>query len=608
MKMNLRGTCTPALALACLAPAIHGPLLHDLEAQTPRTAITQPCADGRVSDVFVDNHSIFDPSSIPEEGLLRPAYRLANRLHVRTRESFIRDEILVREGDCLDRALLGESSRILRQFRFIAEADVYSVPQPDGSHHVVVDTRDEWTTKISVGLRLDDGLQFEGASVVEENFLGRGATVGARYIERDERREAGVLLEVPRVGGSGWDMAGSIGRTRVGTTLVQGFEHPFQGEVGRTAARQWFEQSMDLYTWRVPDGEFPYTHVVLPLESGFVELSGARRIGQPGRLFLLGGGLSREWVRTDPLTSAEGVPEGDYSQREAIAPSAVGPLQGQLRERETTRLNLLAGVRRVNFRDRRGLDALRGVQDVPVGREVLLSLGQGLGPSDARDLLVRLDLFGGFSTEAFTGQVFGALEGRRLGGDRDGTRDILAELHTFLYHQPGGRLDQTLVLRGTLQAGWRVEAPFQLGLGGADGVRGFSEQEHPGGRRFVISAEDRILLPGPWSDLLDLGVTLFADAGRMYAADVPWGADSPLLGSVGAGVRIGFPAGSGSVIRADLAVPVGPDTSGRPIIRIHAREWLGILGNFRSPEMEQVRRSGVRGDFPGVGRDRPRRR
>ncbi|TVP74422.1 MAG: hypothetical protein EA352_10855 [Gemmatimonadales bacterium] len=585
------------------------PAAFPAQGGTNRGDDAEPCPEGRISEVFVDNHSIFDPASIPEDRRLTPAYRLANRIHMRTREDFIRAELLVREGDCLNPALLRESARILRAFRFIAEADVFHVPQPDGSHHVVVDTRDEWSTKLAVGIRVEDGLQFDGASMVEENFLGRGAAVGVTYLEREERREAGVLLELPRIRRSGWDLALEAGRTRVGPRFIQGFEHPFQGKVGHHAFRQWFLHSRDLYTWRIDHEDSPWSHVVLPLESGLAEMTGARRFGAPGGLLLLGGGLSREWVRTDPGYSAEGVVGADFGNREPLSKEARHPLATQLRERETTRVNLLAGIRRVEFRERRGLDALTGVQDVPVGREVQISLGPSLGASEARDAVLRLDFFGGMSGERSTLQVFGALEGRRLTGDRSGTRDILAEGHAFLYRQfPGQRASHTLLLRGAMQSGWRVEAPFQLGLGGPDGVRGISDDAIPGGRRFVLSLEDRVALSGPFPDLLDAGLTVFADMGRMYAGDVPWGRDSPVMGTVGAGLRIGFPAGSSSVIRLDLAFPVGPGTGRTPVFRIHAREWLGILDEFRSTEMEQVRRSGVRGEFPGVGTQGRRRR
>ena len=566
------------------------------EARTPETE----CVQGRISDVFIDNHSIFDPVSIPEEGRLRWAYRAANAVHMRTRESFIRREVLFREGDCYNPLLLQESARILRRYRFIAAADVFSVPQPDGSRHVVIDTRDEWTTKITIGVRVEDGFRFDGASLVEENFLGRGNLVGIYHRQRNEQRATGAVVELPRVGRTGWGLELSGSRTRVGNSARQLLEHPFTGEVGTHAFRQRVSTTRDLYTWVLADDD-SFSHLVLPIEEGGGELTAARRFGFPGHLLMLGAGLSTEWIRTDPLEVSQGIVDRDFGSRLEVPIDLLSPLATQVTDRRTTRANLMAGIRRIDYTERRGLDALRGLQDVATGREVVVTVGQSLaGPGD---LFGRVDLFGGFASGQTVGQVHSSVEGRALQGAEGGTRDVLAELHAFLYRPIDLGLPQTLVLRAAMQGGWRVEGPFQLTLGGPDGLRGHREDAWPGGRRFLVSIEDRVLLPGPFPELMDLGLTFFGDVGRMYAADVPFGADSGWQGSVGGGLRIGFPAGSSAVIRADVAIPVGRDAPSGPVLRIHAREWIGILGEFRSGQMERVRRSGVQSEFQGVGRE-----
>ena len=75
------------------------------------------CETGRISNIFVDNRSIFQLDDFP--GWARGFFGLANALHVTTRDSFILREILFAEGDCLDLLLLEESARILRSYSFI---------------------------------------------------------------------------------------------------------------------------------------------------------------------------------------------------------------------------------------------------------------------------------------------------------------------------------------------------------------------------------------------------------------------------------------------------------------------------------------------------------
>jgi hypothetical protein len=574
-----------------------------LSAQTTPGASSGACREGRISDIFIDNHSIFDPSSMPADRRIRWAYELANTVHIRTRRDFIANQLLLAPGDCHDPELVRESARILREFRFLASVDAYTVPQPDGTLHLVVDTRDDWTTKLSVGVRVEDGLRFDGLSMVEENFLGRGATVGVYHLDRDERQESGAMVEIPRLRGSGWDLEGAGGRTRTGRSGRQAFIHPFQGEVGRFAFRQQVRSREELFTWILPPEE-PLSHLVVPLRWGLMELSGAGRFGVPGHLLLLGGGVSREWVHPGSVDGVEGVAGGDFSALLPTDPESAAPLAGQLREREATRVNLLAGIRRIRFHERRGLDLLSGVQDVAEGREVLLSLGRSVGGEGPGDTFVRADLFGGFTGDRTVGQLFLSLEGRREDEPASTSRDVLGETHVFLYRQVALPFPQTLVLRASGQGAWRTDAPFQLTLGGPDGVRGYGETEWAGARRVVVSVEDRIPLSGIGGDLVELGVTLFADGGRAFPGDVPFAEDSGWRGALGFGLRAGFPPGSSTVIRADLAFPLGPVPSRSPVLRIHAREWIGVLGNFASQDMERSRRSGVRGEFIGASRDR----
>jgi len=589
--------------MSLLMPGRAGAQTVDTRPAPPSRAVPADCPEGEVTRIFVDNHSVFDPASVPADRRIRWAYRLANRIHVRTRRDFIEDELLLAVGDCYDAALSRESARILREFRFIASADAFSVPQDDGSRHLLVETRDEWTTKVAGDVRFDGGLEIRGVSVIEENFMGRGISLGAYYREEDERRDVGGLFGIPRIGGGNWDLATAAGRTRVGSTWNQAVIHPFVGEVGTFAFRQRAHAREDLFTWHLPNG-LPWTHLVAPLDVGGLEVTAARRFGTAGRFFLVGGGLSREWVRPGIRSEVEGVRAGAFGDREAVPDAISAPILGQLQSRDATRVNLLVGVRRVRYQERSGLDALTGVQDVPTGRELLLSVGPSVGGGEGPgDIFVRGDAFGGFASESVVGQLHLSLEGRRERASVDGAvRDLLGEFHAFLYREVPTALPQTLVLRVSAQGGWRTDAPFQLLLGGPDGVRGYPDTAFPGGRRLVVSVEDRVRLPSPLPDLADLGATLFADLGRVHQGDAPWADPSGWRGTVGGGLRIGFPAGSSSVVRLDVALPLGPGSDGRPRLILQAREWVGFIDDFRNPSLGRARRSGVSSQFTGVNR------
>ena len=139
--------------------------------------------------------------------------------------------------------------------------------------------------------------------------------------------------------------------------------------------------------------------------------------------------------------------------------------------------------------------------------------------------------------------------------------------------------------------------PFQPTLGGRRSLRGLDEESYPGERRVLFTLEDRYFMHWPAPSVFDLGVTLFADAGRVWAGEVPYGADSGWKGAVGGGIRLGFPSGTRGLARLDLAFPVGAGATGGPIFRVTLFELLGVSSGFADPQLEWSRRLAVGPDF-----------
>jgi hypothetical protein len=114
------------------------------------------------------------------------------------------------------------------------------------------------------------------------------------------------------------------------------------------------------------------------------------------------------------------------------------------------------------------------------------------------------------------------------------------------------------------------DQPWQTPLGGDEGVRGYASDELPTGSVAVASVEDRINLPVIFP-AFDLGLTAFGDVGRGWAGDTPFALETGWRSSLGTGLRIGLPAGSGASIRAELAWPVGP-TGNQPLDQLRGRK------------------------------------
>jgi hypothetical protein len=560
------------------------------------------CPDGRVTRVFVDNRSIFDLDEV-SEAPFQWAYRLANRLHYSTRPSFLRREILIGLGDCWDAFLAEDSARLLRRLGFIARADVYGGQQADGNWHVVVDTQDEWTTVVEVGGRFDNGLEIRKVQLREENFLGRGMVAGVLFREDDAQRRLGGELATPRLFNSRIDARLRAGQTRVGSFVEEEFFYPFVGEVGRFAARQRYIRDEDYFAWSYGTPDAP-AHLLLPVERETAEFTVAARFGEPGRLTVLGLGLSLDRLEFADIGDAEQVLDNRFGDPTPAPPELAGLLAPQLRYAAAPRINLLLGQRNIQFVERVGLDALQGVADLEVGMEAALTLGRSITSDPRRDqpedLFTRARLYAATAPETFVLLGNAAFEGRHVINGvegREGWRDILAEVDLMAYWQPREADRHTFFLRVAAAGGWRVDLPFQLTLGGAAGVRGFRNEDFPGSRRILISAEDRFYLGWPFPDLFDLGGTVFADAGRMWADDLGLGVDSGWRGTVGAGLRFGFPAGSRSIARLDVGLPFGGGGDfGDLVLRVSFRDLIGFTAGLEDVQVARSRRSRIGAD------------
>jgi outer membrane protein assembly factor BamA len=116
--------------------------------------------------------------------------------------------------------------------------------------------------------------------------------------------------------------------------------------------------------------------------------------------------------------------------------------------------------------------------------------------------------------------------------------------------------------------GYRQRTPFQLLIGVPEGgVRGYEESRLAGGQRIVARIEERFRL-GRVSDLADAGVAFFADAGRMWAGDVPFGTNTSVKTSIGFSILGAAPIHSARMWRVDFALPLNSEANSRFTVKV----------------------------------------
>jgi hypothetical protein len=544
------------------------------------------CTTGVISSIDVDSRSIYDPSSTSIAPLAW-TYGLLNLLHVNTTETFIRGELLFEEGDCFDSFLLQESYRLLDGYGFLYVEEMTDHDDGNGGRRILVATRDEWSTKVDIGPTYDDGLNLERLQVTEENFLGTGVFGEYTYFARRETRTQSFGVRTPRFFGRS-DAGIAAGSARPGGFLEQYWRYPFVGEAGRVAVREGYDQGTDFYAYTTDGTGLLFQQVLVPVRREFGELSGAYRFGRPGASIILGASLTRDVVTF--RTAPEVIYGGDFDVREPFPGAPPAEMQRQLRPFSATRAAVHLGTRRLRYVDYTGLDDLRHTDLVGLGLFAGITVGRTLPIFEADRAPAEDDFYGrghvSVTLPIGLSLVHGGatIEARHIA---DGWRDVLADADLVAYGRTQALASHTLFFRASTAGGWQTTMPFQLALGGREGVRSLDEDRYPGGRAVRFVLEDRITLPWP-DDTADLGLTFFTDLGRVWPGDAPFGLDSGWQAALGFGLRIGLPRGTRHIWRTDIAFPVGP-SSGGPIFRA-TFEMNKLRSGFFTPDVLRSRR------------------
>ena len=154
-------------------------------------------------------------------------FRLANLLHIDTKEEVIRRELLVKEGDPADPFLLEESERNLRALPYIRQVKVGTVPVSPDEVDVIVVTQDTWTTQPRASFGFGGGTHRTSFGLVETNLLGYGKRVRLIYRTGLDRTTSLFEYDDPRVLGSRWSASGDYQDTSDGRVAEGVLEYPF---------------------------------------------------------------------------------------------------------------------------------------------------------------------------------------------------------------------------------------------------------------------------------------------------------------------------------------------------------------------------------------------
>lgn len=556
-----------------------------LVAAAPTVARAQPGAPVRCDGRIVRSVQIAPQS--PFVGGMLQRWEIIGRavqaLHVTTEAEVVERFLLLEEGQPCTELRRAESERILRAQPYLASATVQTLADDADGVVVRVSTVDEITLVASLRTR---GAALRGGRIGEDNLLGKGMAVEAEWF------------------------AGRYGEAAFGGRFAdyQMFSRPYQfevearrlelGEYWNASLTNPFLTDLQRLAWRTSGGfDKAFTQfqrgagldrLALPTQRQYVSVGAVVRLGIPGRLSMFGAALTSERQTT------AGIPIVVNDSGLFELPSA-DPLLSRYPATATARANALWGVRNLSFLRVQGFDALSGVQDVREGFQLGTLVGRSLSALGARDddLFVAAELYSGFGTPRSF--LMTELRGEaRENFDNNQWDGILGHGRATWYGRPHDK--HTVVATAEWTGGWRMRVPYQVSLGDRDGgMRGFRNSRLGGARRAVVRLEERYRM-GRYNNNGEYGVAAFAEAGRLWAGDVPFGTDLSPQASAGISLLAGFPVGSQRLWRVDLAFPLTDGGDGRFELR------LTSFNSLRRPdaEPEDVRRSRERAIEPAV--------
>ncbi|MGQ0641981.1 MAG: hypothetical protein ACT4P6_14620 [Gemmatimonadaceae bacterium] len=470
-------------------------------------------------------------------------------MHTTTAPDVVRQFVLLEKGKPCSSLQRYETERILRAQPFLAQASVTAFADGEGVRMEVV-TVDEPSLVVVVGVERRVPLVHR-LTLGNGNLGGQGVYASASWRDsRGLRSQLGGRYSNYQLWGRPYQLHINAARRERGSDWNALVVLPFLTDVQRSAWRFGVSRTRDFVPFRREDT----LAAGVAVDRTLGEMGALTRIGRPGALAVLG--LSATFERAN----AGRMPVTLGSNGEL--PDSTPELIDRFDSYRTARVNALVGWRAVRFMRVTGFDALSAEQDVRKGVQLGVAVGRGIPFEDTWDDDIYTSVggyVGGGGPRSF-GALEAGGEGRRAMG-ADHWSAIYMGGRAAVYLRPHNR--HTITTSAEWSAAYEPRLPVQLTL--ADrraGVRGYSKSHEGGAQRFVARIEERWRL-GDLRGTADLGVTAFAEGGRLWRGDAALGTNTPWRASLGAGIVLAIPPRSQRLWRAELAVPLSREGTGR---------------------------------------------
>ncbi|MBU8932376.1 MAG: hypothetical protein KOO62_00065 [candidate division Zixibacteria bacterium] len=521
------------LSLIIFPIAVFGQTIFNGEGETKISFDLPTYMNDRLVDsIEIDNRNIFDTDSA---GFNHFVFRLANRLHIITRDAVIRRELLFRVGESCSILRVEETARNLRNRLQLYDAWIEVDTLNNGHLLMKVVTIDEWTLAAGPSFSRDGNENIVSLSISDRNILGRNEFLSLGYVIQD--------IDDDYFDGRFIDQRFWRGQVVLDAMYS---DNPVEKLRLLKIYRPYYDLEQSL-TWEVIWGaarsRIDIYHDTEPIgqsraESDLLGLSVGWRTGSYFDQLLFDlryAYLFERVIGADTLSN-------DPLDAELVAAALPRDSIYHLASAGVTATHL-------DFTKLSRIDGIGNTEDFALGQTVAFSVSRAFQPR------LRTHIWDKLTGCLSLGYQFGnsltyLSYSREMWFDGGGYLRRLTNLSVYGFSYPVRFI--TFAFHGQYLSDWRNDNAEPLTLGGISGIRGYDKYFRTGNRRAVFNAEIRCF---PDFDFLSLvfSPALFMDAGRTWKVREEIGLrDFYFSGGIGLRFAIGH-SSRDRVIRLDLA-------------------------------------------------------
>ncbi len=492
----------------------------------------------RVGRVDIQIDDVFETQTA-----LAAPYRLANTLHISTRQQTVANQLLFRSGDAYDPRSLEESARLLRDQRYLNEATIEPVRyNADNSVDVMVRVHDVWTLSPGFSFGRKGGANSVNLEFEDTNFLGWGKQIGVERSSTVDRDTWRLAYKDPQLFGSWWRLGMSHADMSDGNETMLSLGRPFYSLDSRWSLNIAGSDST------TTQSQYSLGDIVnqFQVQQSSFDLSGgwSKGLHDGWTQRYLGGlrYLNRRFAA--PLDGGtENLPDNVIPPDRVLAYPWIG-------------VELIED----QYRKTRNLDQIGRTEDLYLGHTARVEVGYAPTAFGSTENAFMLNASAQAGLELAAEQYLIGNVGLHGRVERGELRNTLLDLGSRYYLRQS--LRSVLFASATVSFASQLDPEEQLLLGGDNGLRGYPLRYQAGTSRALLTIEERFYTNWQPLKLFNVGAAVFFDAGRTWGTD-PYAAasgSSESLGwlrDVGVGLRLGSArSGLGNVLHIDVAMPL----------------------------------------------------